>query len=214
MGGPAGAVHCPCRHGELRHGSGKRAVFLDRDGVLIPDTGYPDDPAAIVLNPGVPGALAALRDAGYRLVVVTNQSGVARGCFTLERLAAVHQRLRELLARGGAVLDALYFCPHLPGAPVAAFAGDCPCRKPRPGMLLAAAQELGLDLRECWMVGDGARDVAAATAAGCRAVRIGAADETGAPVAPDLSHAVRIIVAAGNAAAARSGVGRAPLPET
>jgi D-glycero-D-manno-heptose 1,7-bisphosphate phosphatase len=107
-------VECPFSVGRLAAaGQPPRAVFLDRDGVLIEDTGYPDDPEAIRLASGAPEALRRLRDSGWRLVLVSNQSGVARGRFSVERLRAVHARLEALLASGGASLDAAYYCPHL-----------------------------------------------------------------------------------------------------
>jgi histidinol-phosphate phosphatase family protein len=148
-------------------------VFLDRDGVLIEDTGYPDDPDAISLLPGVGSGLRALREAGWRLIVVSNQSGIARGMFPLERLHAIHDRLRELLAQEGVVLDALYFCPHHPRGTTEPFNTACDHRKPSPGMLLSAASEFSLDLHDCWMVGDKESDVQAAHQAGCRAVLLG-----------------------------------------
>lgn len=157
-------------------------MFLDRDGVLIEDTGYPDDPAAISLLPGVGEGLRRLRRAGWRLVVVSNQSGVARGKFTLERLDAIHNRLRALLADEEVHLDALYFCPHHPQGSAAPFNTACDHRKPQPGMLRSAASVLGLALPECWLVGDREGDVQAAHGAGCRAVLLGAA-----PTAAELS---------------------------
>jgi len=171
-------------------------VFLDRDGVLIEDTGYPDDPAAIQLLPGVGAALRALAAAGWRLVVVSNQSGVARGKFTLERLAEIHARLAELLREEGVVLDALYFCPHHPEGSAAPFRTPCDHRKPAPGMLRSAAERLGLELADCWMVGDRESDVRAGRAAGCRAVRLGAGPSAAEATAVDLREAVRLILAA------------------
>ncbi len=188
---PAAFSPCPNRHGIPRAPASGRAVFLDRDGVLIEDTGYPDDPAAIRLLPGVAEALRHLRGAGWGLVVVTNQSGVARGRFDLFRLAAVHDRLAELLREGGVELDAVYFCPHHPEGRVPALACACDHRKPAPGMLLAAAAELDLRLPECWMVGDKESDVRAAHAAGCRAVRVGGGETAADLSARDLLEAAR-----------------------
>lgn len=154
------------------HGMSTRAVFLDRDGVVVDDPGYLSDPAALRLLPGVGEAIAALRAAGWRVVLVTNQSGVARGYFSEARLAEIHARLGELLARAGAALDAVYYCPHHPEAEVVAYRRACDCRKPAPGLLQAAARDLGLDLAECWMIGDRAADVAAGRAAGCRTILV------------------------------------------
>jgi histidinol-phosphate phosphatase family protein len=193
---------CPLFHGDLVREGPARAVFLDRDGVLIEDTGYPDDPDTIRLLPGVPEGLRLLRRCGWRLIVVTNQSGVARGRFDLARLDAVHDRLRALLAAEGTALDALYYCPHHPECGLPPFDVPCDCRKPAPGMLLAAARELSLRLPECWLVGDRESDVRAARAAGCRAVLLGAegasaAETVAEATAPDLAEAARIITARG-----------------
>jgi D-glycero-D-manno-heptose 1,7-bisphosphate phosphatase len=186
---------CPMMYGAPVRSGGSRAVFLDRDGVLIPDTGYPDDPHAISLLAGVGEALRVLRAAGWRLVVASNQSGVARGKFTLERLEQIHDRLRDLLAAEGVTLDALYYCPHHPeGRPP--FDVACDHRKPAPGMLRSAAKRMGLDLAACWMVGDKESDVEAAHAVGCRAVRLGAASRRAEVTADDLPAAARLILAA------------------
>jgi D-glycero-D-manno-heptose 1,7-bisphosphate phosphatase len=185
---------CPCVHtAELREG-GSRAVFLDRDGVLIEDTGYLADPEGVTLLPGVGEALRAFRERGWRLVVVTNQSGVARGLFTLERLEEIHVRLVRLLAAEGVRLDALYFCPHHADGSRAPFNVPCEHRKPGPGMLRAAAARLGLSLPACWMVGDKESDVRAGYAAGCRAVRIGDGETAAELQARDLREAARLIL--------------------
>lgn len=186
---------CPHRFPLPDPGGPSRAVFLDRDGVLIRDTGYPDDPNEIEILPGVPEALQLLRQAGWRLVVVSNQSGIARGKFGLARLEEIHRRLAELLAREDAAFDALYFCPHHPDGPDPAFTADCDHRKPLPGMLLTAAQDLGLDLGASWMVGDKESDVEAAHAAGCRAILLGEGSTAADASAPDLLQAARVIIA-------------------
>ena len=188
------AFSCPLRHGDAVPGASRRAVFLDRDGVLIEDTGYPDDPATIRLLPGVGPALGTLRDAGWRLVVVSNQSGIARGKFTLERLREIHDRLRELLVAQGVFLDALYFCPHHPQGSSTPFAVPCDHRKPEPGMLRSAAVALGLDLPACWMIGDKESDVEAGHAAGCRSVLIGADPTSAELTAPDLPTAAAALL--------------------
>lgn len=151
----------------------RRAAFLDRDGTLIADPGYLGDPAGVVLLPGVATALMQLRAAGFLTVVVSNQSGVARGYFDAAAVQAVNRRMAELLqaadARAG--IDAFYFCPHGPD-------DGCSCRKPRPGMFLQAARELGLDLPGSVCFGDSERDVLAGTAAGCpRGYRLSAASD-------------------------------------
>ncbi len=143
------------------------AVFLDRDGTLIEDRRYAADPTAVRLLPGVPEALVALRGAGFRLVVITNQSGIARGLITHAQYAAVRDRLDALLRAAGASLDATYMCPHHPDA-----TGECECRKPAPGMFRRAARDLGIDLGRSYLVGDRWRDVAAANALGARGILV------------------------------------------
>lgn len=148
------------------------AVFLDRDGTIIEDRGYLADPADVQLLPGAVDALRRLSARGFRLVVVSNQSGVARGLFDENRLADVHARLESLLAAEGVRLDAAYYCPYLDGpeAVVERYRRDSELRKPRPGMLLQAARELGLDLSQSWMVGNSPSDVEAGRRAGCRTI--------------------------------------------
>jgi D-glycero-D-manno-heptose 1,7-bisphosphate phosphatase len=153
--------------------SSARAVFLDRDGVLIPDDGALVDPAAVRLIASAAPALAALKAAGYELVLVTNQAVVARGWLTEAGLDAVHDELnRQLRSAGGPPLDAIYYCPHHPHADVPAYRLSCECRKPRPGMLTRAARERALHLPACVMVGDRITDVLAGAAAGCRTVLV------------------------------------------
>ena len=154
------------------------AVFLDRDNTLIEDPGYLGDPGAVKLLPGVELALKGLAEGGYKLVLVTNQSGVARGLITEEALGAVHEELRRQLAERGAPLDAIYYCPYLAEGTVEAYARDSDERKPRPGMLLRAAREMDLDLAGSWMVGDSPRDIEAGQRAGCRTVRVRSGTES------------------------------------
>jgi D-glycero-D-manno-heptose 1,7-bisphosphate phosphatase len=189
---PPSVYDCPTVHGAPLLAGPSRAVFLDRDGVLIPDTGYPDEPDTISLLPGAGEGLRRLRLAGWRLVVVSNQSGVARGKFSIERLHAIHSRLRELLAQEGVALDALYYCPHHPQGAVAPFNTHCDHRKPEAGMLRSAASALELELASCWLVGDRESDVQAAHGAGCRAVLLGAG-----PTAAELTCATLEDAAAG-----------------
>lgn len=150
------------------------AVFLDRDGTIIEDSGYLDDPEKVRLLPGAAEAVRRFHAAGFRVIVASNQSGVARGYFTEKTLLAVHERMESLLKRAGAPLDAAYYCPFLAGdeATVETYRKDSPMRKPKPGMLLQAAKDLDLDLRRSWMVGDSPTDVEAGAAAGCRTVLI------------------------------------------
>ena len=127
-------------------------VFLDRDGTIIQEKGYLSDPEAIELIPGVPRAIRLLNHIGLRTVVVSNQSGVARGYFPVSVVEEINKRLHVLLGQAGASLDGMYYCPHHPD-------GGCTCRKPEPGMLQLAAEELRVDLPSSYMVGDKADDI-------------------------------------------------------
>ena len=159
----------------------RRAAFVDRDGVLIRDVHHLRAASQIEILPGVPESLGRLRDAGWAVVVVTNQSAVARGLVTEDGLREIHGVLEAQLESRGAALDAIYYCPHHPEAAVAAYRVVCDCRKPQPGLLLQAAADLGIDLRASVMVGDAASDVEAGRRAGCRTVliRAGAAPAAG-----------------------------------
>ncbi|HEX6560271.1 MAG TPA: HAD family hydrolase, partial [Longimicrobiales bacterium] len=130
------------------------AVFLDRDGTLIVEREYLSDPDGVEFLPGVFDALRTLRDAGYRLVVVTNQSGIARGLLSLDDYRQVERRVEDVLAREGITLDGVYFCPHHPD-----YTGLCDCRKPKLGMYRAAERNLGIDLAHSVFVGDRVKDV-------------------------------------------------------
>ncbi len=149
-----------------------KAVFMDRDRTLIEDPGYLNDPNAVKLLPGVELAIKSLKQAGYLIVIATNQSGIARGLITEESLEAIHAELRRQLGEKGAHVDGIYYCPYHPEGTVDAFAMDSELRKPKPGMLLKAASELEIDLAQSWMVGDSAHDVEAGQRAGCRTIRI------------------------------------------
>lgn len=156
----------------------KKAIFIDKDGTLIPDVPYNVDPGLIRLQPGAAAGLKELQQQGYLLVVISNQSGVARGYFKEEALKGVEARIRALLEPEGVYLDGFYYCPHYPGAPVREYAVDCECRKPKAGMLLQAARDFGIDLSRSWMIGDILNDVEAGKKAGCRAVLIDNGNET------------------------------------
>lgn len=179
----------------------RRAVFLDRDDTLIHARSLPAppppaapgdvcDPALVSLLPGVPEACRSLKRAGFTLVVFSNQGVVARGGASLERVEAVNNRLRELLP---GLIEAVYFCPFHPKGTVPRFTGEHPWRKPGPGMILAAAEELGLDLRRSWVVGDAERDIEAGVAAGVDRERcLLLSPGTGIP---DLPAAAEVILA-------------------
>jgi D,D-heptose 1,7-bisphosphate phosphatase len=148
------------------------AVFFDRDGTLIEDPGYLSHPDQVKLLDGVAEAIKELNLLGYKTVVVTNQSGVARGIVSEEMLGRVHERLQELLALKGAALDGIYYCPYHPEGVVPKYRRDSDWRKPEPGMLLAAADEMDLDLTQSWMIGDSGRDIEAGRRAGCRTILV------------------------------------------
>ena len=147
-----------------------KAIFFDRDDTLIEDPGYINNPDQVKLLEGVPEVLNELRTMGYKLVVVSNQSGVARGIVTEDVLAQIHKRLEQLLGEKGASLDGIYYCPYHPEGVIPKFRRNSDNRKPNPGMLLSAGKDLDIDLKESWMVGNGARDVEAGTRAGCRTI--------------------------------------------
>ncbi|HEV2440145.1 MAG TPA: HAD-IIIA family hydrolase [bacterium] len=184
--------------------TGRRAVFVDRDGVLIRDVDHLTSAAQIEILPGVAESLRRLRDDGWAVVVVTNQSVVARGLVTEEGLREIHRALQAQLGLRGPVIDAIYYCPHHPEGAAAAYRVVCDCRKPEAGLLLRAAADLGIDLAASVMVGDAVSDVEAGRRAGCRTVLLRAARESGPPpagrvaadhVATDLADAVRWILA-------------------
>ena len=147
-----------------------RAVFLDRDDTLIEDPGYINDPDQVKLLDGVPEALKDLKALGYKLVVISNQSGVARGILTEKVLQQIHDRLRELLARKGACLDAIYYCPFHPNGAVPKYRKESDWRKPSPGMIVAAAKDFDINLAESWLIGDDRRDIEAGFRAGCKTI--------------------------------------------
>jgi len=143
-----------------------RAIFLDRDGVLTKERGdYVRTADQLEVLPGVGHALSDLRKMGFRLVVVTNQSVIGRGLASHEEMSRIHEKLLAKLKGEGVSVDAIYYCPHLPGE-------GCSCRKPEPGLILRAAKDLGIDVSSSWMIGDKEIDLEAAKRAGCRGVRV------------------------------------------
>ena len=155
-----------------------RAVFLDKDGTLVENVPYNADPAKIRLAPLADEGIRLLHRAGFKLIVVSNQSGVARGYFAEEELRRVERRLHELMEAAGARLTAFYYCPHHPDGSVAPYAVTCGCRKPEPGMMLDAARQESLDLERSWLIGDILDDVEAGRRAGCRTILIDNGHET------------------------------------
>jgi D-glycero-D-manno-heptose 1,7-bisphosphate phosphatase len=182
----------------------KPAVFLDRDGTLIEEVGYLDRLDRFRLFPWSLEAVRLLNRAGFHVVLVTNQSGVARGFFTEAFVEETHRHLTGLLAAGGAHIDRYYYCPHLPDAAVEAYRRPCDCRKPAPGLIHQAARDLAIDLAGSWVVGDQRRDVEMGARAGIRSILVrtvpaaGAAPPGGAAPPPetaaDLMAAVGLIL--------------------
>ena len=141
------------------------AVFLDRDGTIARDVPYCRRVKDFDILPTVPESIRLLNDRGFKVAVITNQSGIGRGYFTEETLSQIHKKMRHELARCGARVDAIYVCPHHPDE-------ECGCRKPKPALLLQAAKDMGTALPLSYMVGDDARDVEAGRAAGCKTVLV------------------------------------------
>lgn len=164
---------------------GYPAVFLDKDGTLIPDVPYNVDPAKIELASGAGEALRSLSHAGYKLIVISNQSGVARGYFEEAALAGVKARLQELLNPDGVMLSGFYYCPHHPTGSIEHYRIDCLCRKPKPGLILKAAEDHEIDLSMSWMIGDILNDVEAGRKAGCKTILIDNGNETEWILSPD-----------------------------
>ena len=145
---------------------GRRAVFVDRDGTIAQDVPYCSEPEDLVLFPDIGRSIKRLNDAGFLVIVLTNQSGVARGCFTEERLKEIHEKMLADLAVEGARVDAIYYCPHLPGS-------GCECRKPEIGMVLNALRDFDIDVATSYMVGDTENyDMELAKRIGCKGIRV------------------------------------------
>jgi D-glycero-D-manno-heptose 1,7-bisphosphate phosphatase len=163
------------------------AVILDRDGTLCRDVVYMSRFEDFEPLPGVDAALRLLQDAGYRLFVATNQSGVARGLFPMDTVQALNAKIQDYFLERGVNLEDFAVCPHHPQGSVPEYTLDCACRKPQPGMLLDLARKHGLDLGRSYMVGDMPRDVQAGLAAGCQGVLIPPKDGV-----PGLDNNVRL----------------------
>ena len=150
----------------------RRAVFLDRDGTLLEEGNYVSDIRNVVFFPYTVDAVRLLNQAGFAVLVITNQSGIARGIVQESFVAQAHELIDRRLAEGGARIDGYYYCPHHPEGSVSEFTRDCDCRKPKPGQLRQAAAELGLDLQRSFVVGDRWSDVDVADAVGGRGVLV------------------------------------------
>ena len=142
-----------------------KAVFLDRDGTIAHDVPYCSRPEDFELLPRVPEAIKLLNDNGFKVVVITNQSGIGRGYFTEDMLAKIHLKMLNELKKSSAVIDAIYYCPHHPN-------DKCECRKPKPAMILQAARDLDINLQESFFIGDSSLDIEAGNRAGCHPIRI------------------------------------------
>ena len=182
---------------------GDRALFIDRDGTLVHARHYPSRPEDLILYVGIGPKLRRLQAAGFKLIVITNQSGIARGYFTERDLRRMHAHLSAELAADGVRIDGYYFCPHHPDGVVPHLAIRCECRKPRPGMVLRAARELSVDPRRSWFLGDILDDVEAGNRAGCRTILVDVGTES-TPcaelrrpdfVARDTTHALELVTA-------------------
>ena len=172
-------------------------MFLDRDGVINEDVDHLGQVSQLRLLPGAPDALRALQ-AEFLLVVVTNQSGIAKGLFTEEALFSVHSEIVAQLSNEGVVIDALFYCPHHQDAAVQAYAQICECRKPKPGMLLKAKNQWGLDMNESYMIGDRPSDIQAGQRAGVKCIFLGEPSQLQVPeaqYASDLADAANLILA-------------------
>jgi D-glycero-D-manno-heptose 1,7-bisphosphate phosphatase len=181
----------------------QQALFIDRDGTLVHPRHYPSQPHELQLYDGIGPGLQRLQRAGFQLIVITNQSGIAHGYFSAADLERMHAHLARELARLQVRLDGVYYCPHHPDGSIAELAIECDCRKPQPGLLVRAAVELGLDLQRSWFVGDILDDVEAGERAGCRTILVDLGTEPLPPhelrhpdfVARDTAHALAIIAA-------------------
>ena len=185
----------------------RRAVFIDRDGTISEEVGYVNHPSRYRVFPFAAEAVRLLNKTGWLAILVTNQAGVARGYFAEEMIGEVHRILVEELERGGAYLDAIYYCPHHPSVGAPPYRLDCDCRKPKPGLIHRAAAEFDIDLARSWMVGDRYGDTEMARNAGLRSALVLSGYGRGEweyqreqwkyepdVIAEDLFHAVRTII--------------------
>lgn len=175
------AVCCDFREGRVKAknlSNKQKAVFLDRDGTINKYVGFLRNIDEFELLPGVEEAIAKINASGYLAIVVTNQPVIARGEVTVPELNEIHNKMETLLGYKGAYVDAIYYCPHHPhkgyAGEIPELKFDCDCRKPKPGMLLQAAEDFNIDLSQSWMIGDGENDVKAGIAAGCKTALLGA----------------------------------------
>jgi len=178
-------------------GPGRRAVFLDRDGTINIDRGYVYRAEEFELIPGATEAIRRLRDAGFLVIVVTNQAGIARGLYGEADVHALHRHLDDLLKRAGTTVDAYFYCPHHPEKGAEPYRRECACRKPLPGMLHQAAVDFNIDLGRSYLVGDKLSDVLAGLAAGSLPILVETGYGAGIPdLPPDVARVADIAAAA------------------
>jgi D-glycero-D-manno-heptose 1,7-bisphosphate phosphatase len=156
----------------------RKAVFIDRDGTLIKDIPYNANPHLISLEYFAAEMLQCLKRKDYLLILITNQSGIARGYFSEEDLYRMHEGLQRKLLEYNVQLDAIYYCPHLPDGIKKEYAIECDCRKPKPGLIYKAAKKFNINLNESWMIGDILNDVEAGNVAGCKTIFVNNGNET------------------------------------
>ena len=170
-----------------------RAVFLDRDGTMAKDVQYCRSPEDFELFPDTAKAIKLLREHGFKIIVLTNQSGIARGYFTEETLAKIHDKMENELAKEGAFVDAIYYCPHHPD-------DNCDCRKPKPKMVLQAAKDYNIDLSQSFVIGDLQMDIELGKTVGCNTILLSQkqnSEQTPDYIATDLYQAAEWIVGQG-----------------
>ena len=172
---------------------GNKAVFLDRDGTIAPDVNYCSCPEDFELFPNTGSAVKLLNEHGFKVIVITNQSGIARGYFTEETLAEIHKKMKTELIKEGAQIDGIYYCPHHPD-------DNCDCRKPKPKLALQAAKDFDIDLEHSFVVGDLQMDIGLGKAVGCRTIMVGNhplqdGDEIPDAAVSDILEAAKIILA-------------------
>lgn len=179
--------------------NGRRAVFFDRDGVLNPLYAYPDwgmdspaRPEDLTLYPDAAPAIRDVRAWGFLALLASNQPGIAKGKYSLRTFKGIDGRLTTLLRQASASLDGRFYCLHHPAAAVDAYRAECDCRKPKPGLLLAAARQFGLELKHCFFIGDSESDILAAQAAGCQPVLI-RREGAGAAASRAKQEAIRVV---------------------
>lgn len=156
----------------------KRAVFLDRDGTMAKDVHYCRRPEDFRLFPNTAKAIKLLSEHGFKVIVITNQSGIARGYFTEEALAQIHEKMKAELAKEGAWIDGIYYCPHHPD-------DNCNCRKPKPKLVLQAAKEHDIDLKHSFVVGDLSLDIDMGKAVGCKTILLLDSPQEDMNISPD-----------------------------